>query len=364
VTRNKLFFTFLLFLPSQLALHFWPDSSLIFGIRVDYLAPTIYFSEILLWIALVFWKPKVVLFLVIAVCLHLLSFSPWVRILESILLSCFVLKEREWARKHGVSALVYGVIGVSFLALLQFLLQRSVGGVLYWIGERSFTKDTIGIAKFGVLLRPYATFPHPNVLGAYGVVVLLLIQFFVKKKKLKGWGRVSSFVIIFLSFSQAVWVSLPGLLVKRFTSVLLFVVVILSFVALPGNSYEVTSRNALAKKAAAISVTHPLGVGLGNFVSVATGNEHLQSLLLLDARLRFQPVHNVFLLVLSELGIPGFVVLVSLLYYYSKCSNKFGKSLLTVFLLTGFLDHYWFTLWQPMALLALSFPLGFSKTSR
>ena len=38
---------FLCLLPTQLGKHFWPGWSLISGIRVDYLAPTIYLVDII-----------------------------------------------------------------------------------------------------------------------------------------------------------------------------------------------------------------------------------------------------------------------------------------------------------------------------
>lgn len=43
------------FLPTQLALHFWPSYSFVFGIRVDYLSPAIYFTDILVAVLLAFY---------------------------------------------------------------------------------------------------------------------------------------------------------------------------------------------------------------------------------------------------------------------------------------------------------------------
>ena len=38
---------FVFLIPTQLALHFWLPGSFVFGIRVDYLAPSIYLTDIL-----------------------------------------------------------------------------------------------------------------------------------------------------------------------------------------------------------------------------------------------------------------------------------------------------------------------------
>src|SRR5687767_12118252 len=55
-----IFFSFLLFLPTQLGIHFWPDFSSIFGIRVDYLSPTIYLTDLLVFfLILKFFNPSI-----------------------------------------------------------------------------------------------------------------------------------------------------------------------------------------------------------------------------------------------------------------------------------------------------------------
>src|SRR5580700_6749474 len=46
--ESFLLFFFFLLLPTQLGKHFWPDFSIVSGIRIDYLSPTIYFTDILL----------------------------------------------------------------------------------------------------------------------------------------------------------------------------------------------------------------------------------------------------------------------------------------------------------------------------
>src|SRR5260221_1150 len=64
--QNKLFTLFIVLLPVQLGLHFWPDWALVSGIRVDYLAPVIYLTDLIV-IALLavvfaalwnFWSPQ------------------------------------------------------------------------------------------------------------------------------------------------------------------------------------------------------------------------------------------------------------------------------------------------------------------
>ena len=52
---------FILFLPTQLGYHFWPPWAYVFGIRIDYLSPTVYFTDVIvvaLALLLLFEKRK------------------------------------------------------------------------------------------------------------------------------------------------------------------------------------------------------------------------------------------------------------------------------------------------------------------
>ena len=56
---SELFFSFLLILlPTQLGFHFWPSWSLVLGRRIDYLSPTLYLTDILIFIILMCWYVK------------------------------------------------------------------------------------------------------------------------------------------------------------------------------------------------------------------------------------------------------------------------------------------------------------------
>src|SRR5687767_1088681 len=46
----------LLFLPTQLGKHFWPEYSLLSGFRVDYLSPTLYLTDMLVLLLFLQWS--------------------------------------------------------------------------------------------------------------------------------------------------------------------------------------------------------------------------------------------------------------------------------------------------------------------
>src|SRR5579872_2586293 len=53
--ENLLFYLLILFLPTQLGKHFLPNFSIIQGIRIDYLSPTVYFTDILICLLFTLW---------------------------------------------------------------------------------------------------------------------------------------------------------------------------------------------------------------------------------------------------------------------------------------------------------------------
>ena len=52
---NLLFYLLILFLPTQFGKHFFPAFSFVSGVRVDYLSPTLYLTDILVLFLFIFW---------------------------------------------------------------------------------------------------------------------------------------------------------------------------------------------------------------------------------------------------------------------------------------------------------------------
>ena len=285
-------------------------------------------------------------------------------------------------------------IGVSFeagLALLQYLGQRSVGSVLYFLGERTFTPQTPGIATTSLngelFLRAYGTFSHPNVLAGYLLLSLLLML----PLALKARGWLKTLWIFFLSLGTLgmvvtlsrtallLWLGSILLMLRKagklrdslwFIGVTLFFLLLLVFFTpLPYHFFRsdliesFSLRIGLMHASLQMIVDSPLvGVGPLHFVS---------SLPFYSLPLRhvfyIQPVHNIFLLTASEVGLLG---LLFLLWFFSRTAFHIGSlkrdsvafSLLFVSLLTlGFVDHYLFTLQQGQLLVAFSLGLLWTK---
>jgi hypothetical protein len=52
--HQKIFWLLIFLLPVQLGRHFWPDFSFVLGLKIDYLAPTVYLTDLLVLLILVF----------------------------------------------------------------------------------------------------------------------------------------------------------------------------------------------------------------------------------------------------------------------------------------------------------------------
>ena len=243
---------------------------------------------------------------------------------------------------------------------------------MWFLGERTFAIDTPGIARvvFGgkELLRSYGTFPHPNVLGGFLAVVLPLIvnQLTKRRKILYGLTIAFGIIALVLTFSRSAWV--VGLIAmfivhrssfiakngyKIFFPIGVIVVLLLFtiplFTQLTTDSESVVVRGQLNTAAIAIVRSAPFfGAGLGNFLVALP--EFLPSRTIYF----LQPVHNIYLLLVSEIGLIGFIGLIWIIRKRMKWSVS-----LVALLLLGLVDHYPLTLQQGRLLLTLVIALSY-----
>ena len=233
----------ILFLPSQLALHFWPTWAYVYGFRIDYFSPTLHLTDVLTIILLGLWlfeslllkgkkkcsrhlKHQCLTAVFVSVLLMgvntYLAISPWlaaykwIKIIEFILIGAFVARKKEFDFKDWIAKpLVFSLLAVTMIAFIQFNFQKTVGGLLYLVGERSFTAITPGISTFTLfgreLLRPYSVFPHPNAMAGFLGVGIFLLLFDIKNTNRKTfWYKLAlifSFSALILSVSHGAWIA-------------------------------------------------------------------------------------------------------------------------------------------------------------
>lgn len=396
---EKLFlFLLILLLPSQLALHLWPSWSLVSGLPVDYLSPTLYFTDLLIFSLLFLSRPRLSIPLpVIILCTlnilfsisPLVSLSKWLRLLEYYWLYRYLVTRLPYFLSLVSQSLSLAVIWSSFLAWSQFIAQRSLGGLWAWLGERPLSPASPGIAKFvgfnfnwligqmttgSLWLRPYATMPHPNALAGFLLVATLLILSvphslkFPPLKLRRGLGGVIALAIILalltvpLTFSRSAFflemvLLVTWLLAKIGTRLLPLIIPIALLLAgaltTTGNPSSLHERIWLIHKSIFTTYHAPLfGIGLGTFPAYQD-----YQLSTANFQLNYQPVHNVFLLLSSELGVPALALVAFWVFKTIKHSWFIGHRLLVVTLVvvlaTGSVDHYWLTLHQNILLLTV-----------
>lgn len=362
------------FLPTQLGLHFWPDFSRAAGIKVDYLSPTLYFTDLLLItfcilsFRLIFpWLrhhlSTVLVFLLFILLNSFLGISPlnsllwWSRnLLYFLFFLTLRLRKTSWSEIK--SPLLISTLLIISLEIYQLFHQGSAGGLFYWLGERAYSSSTPGLGRltwFGLdLVRPQSTFSHPNSLAGFLLTVFYLFYRF----KAAPWSKLLIFIGIILAFSKASLLAFLLVFTFQINSIFLiflFLFVGLGQVILPSlvNSYQfISDRLFLLPSAKTIILSSPLfGVGLGNFIPALS--TLLPGSFLLPAKL--QPVHNLFLLVLSEVGLIGAYLTVKVFRkFLLRLLQPRFLLLLALVAITGAFDHYWWTLPQNKLILLLA----------
>ena len=106
-----------------------------------------------------------------------------------MLLLVWAVKIQKPSLEQTLLPLALAINIIVFLAVWQFIAQTSIEGWWYWLGERQLDLSGLGIAKVThqgrLLLRPYATFSHPNVLAGFLIGCLPLYLWLKDKLVLK-----------------------------------------------------------------------------------------------------------------------------------------------------------------------------------
>jgi len=217
-----------LFSSTQLGLHFWPSSALVYGIRIDYLSPTLYFLDLLLLVFFLLALPhsakRVLKFLPVLLVSLTFSYSPPATLswsLHFLLYLAFFSSLSRLDLKSLTPFLLCGLLGQLLLGSAQVLGGHSLQGLFYWLGERYVVISSPSTAVSQIFnelrLRPYGTFGHPNVFAGYFVTSLLIIVYLKQRSKITGPPGVIALILVtcgvLLSQSRAAVLSLFGLII-------------------------------------------------------------------------------------------------------------------------------------------------------
>lgn len=367
LSRLFLFLTILL-LPIQLGKHWWPSWSYVSGGRVDYLSVVLVVSEIFLVLALIFsWKEinklkfsKRWLGLGLVALVNILmaqrmgvAWWSWLRLGLGLGLTFLVWKNQKLVEGWLKWIIPVWLMAEWILGVYQVAVGASWGGLWWWAGERSFSYMSLGVASWTVLgevwLRAYGTFSHPNSLAGFVLVAMGLAD---RLKVGSKWWKIGVFSLgVFLlgiSGSRLAWLALVVWAIVKFRSwavcLVLMLAVALSWGKL-GGWEEASWNKRIIQSVEAVKISGEnwlLGVGLGNGV----------------VALPYQPVHNVWLMLVLELGV---VVGLGAALGWWRLRKELGWAVwlgLTVLMLG---DHYLVSLVQNRLSLFLLFGLIWGK---
>lgn len=380
------------------------------GQRIDYLSPTLYLTDIFI-ICLFFlqrlcffravkpWQLSLLALLVPTIVFSISPLAGWyglLKIFEFIFLGWYIATHTKQTLTFLQITFPIDIVTESVLAIWQSALQQSIGGIWYLLGERTFSASTPGIANASLngtlIMRPYGTFSHPNVLAGFLLISIIFLAVVfrnseVKKRMLIYFVEVVGAITLCLTLSRTVillgvaFVILLAFHVIAFKSkkyaiqvlggtvilcMVLGLILLPRFTGINLTGESLVLREQLLQAGWQMFVSHPFfGVGLNNFLPALP---HIAPLLPL------QPVHNVYLLVLSEIGLVGFLLFIFLLMktirhalsitfesQFMKNTKIFVLCSLFIFLMIGLVDHYFFTLQQGQLLSTLIFGLAWTS---
>ncbi len=387
ILHSFLLYVLILLIPVQLGKHYFPDFSYISGVPIDYLAPTLYLTDLIALLmiflnlrqVLAFFKNNILYGFIILLCINVVfSISQPAAIYKSIrileMLSLFaVFKHAKLNMKYVLGLLAAGALFEISLAVAQVMQQSSLQGIFYFFGERNFTLSSPSIAKASIngveMLRPYATFSHPNSLAGFYLLIYFFVFTFTPFRKyilLKNILLLLCSMLILISFSKiaiAVFLLLNIILLLNRRKIIgcnmcvfgrIFILIVLSaiFLSVQGDINSLEKRLLLADNAVSIFLSQPVvGVGVGNYLFAQA---------LFPGKYPYfflQPVHNIFLLFLAEGGLLLTLYTGYFLYKWLQIFIKHESFLyaFAIVVVTGMADHYWLTLQQNMLLLPVVF---------
>jgi O-antigen ligase len=297
----------------------------------------------------------------------------------AVLIFVALLDERVNLRAIG-QVFVWGLCLPVMLGLWQVV--TGFNPAVTWLGlaarDAQHLGDAVVLGPGGVrILRAYGSFPHPNIFGGYLVVGILTAVTAFKSAKIRFSLMFWLSLGLFLTMSRAAILGLlVALLIKwlakkispvtfkkiALPSVLMIVTSIwLLALALPnltsqlrgGSELEQRSINERLEQYQAWPQTMSgrdwlIGNGPRNYTYALAENYPQQSVW------DYQPIHNLPLLILAELGVLGLgIVILGLGWLYKAVSTPIALAMLASLLTIAAFDHYLWSFWSGLILVAL-----------
>lgn len=279
-------------------------------------------------------------------------------------------------KKYFLKGIIGGAVVLSLWAWWQWFAQYQFAST--WLGVAEHLPSQPGTAVVlntnDRIMRTYAGLPHPNILGGYLSLVILLFFRFKQQlfsMQLLRWGNLFIVLLVsalMLTFSRsAIFGLICGLIVlviqtkfiKNNYKSLIVLFVTASFIFVVYSNLflsRITANNYLESKSTNerlsgynvyqndITGQWLFGLGLAGYQQkLITNNPGLSGY-------EIQPIHNAWLFLIAQIGIIGLVLFGALIFM----AQPSYFVLATIFLI-GLFDHYFASLYFGLMLLVLPF---------
>ncbi len=320
-----------------------------------------------------------------------------------------------WNSRTGlIYVFLFSLFISSLFGIWQFFNLGS--GSFKWLGLAARGAwnlgDIVVAAGSERWLRAYGPFPHPNIFGGYlaAGLILLFNEIKNKTKTIRSYTfcfiyflSAVLFFALFLTFSRSAWLAFAiasiYFLLKnisplrlgqseasrktlKYFSFLLLLAICLSIIFYPFIKTRMgsvgrleqksnTERAASWREGLSVWRQNPIfGSGISNYIAtiipdperergnysgIQKNNDWIPHQVRDDSK-NSQPPHNIFILVLLQLGLIGFMIY--LFFWRGFWKNPALRPLLILFFVIGMFDHYLWTLWSGQMLFWLSLSLN------
>ena len=319
------------------------------------------------------------------------ALQAWVRLVEGIGFF-LVLRTVKFDVAKLIWSFVFSAVLQVGLGFWQFLSQSTFS--FKWLGMAFHDPAVPGTVVVETTLRrwlrAYGGLPHPNMLASFLAVAMFFVFWIYQKTEqslrklllplifaILSIGLCSTFSkSVVLSFLMALILLWAGFFVfkqskesklnlLKFTLIFLVIAAVFSAIFWEPVQTRIYGAERLEIKSTTerlnyfgeawqLIKNHPLtGVGLGNYtLSIHNDiNPDLQSW-------SYQPVHNIYLLILAELGIIGFILWLVLIFLLIKKIPITNYQLPITLLVISLFDHYLWTLYFGIILFWLVLGVG------
>ncbi|MBI4256766.1 O-antigen ligase family protein [Candidatus Uhrbacteria bacterium] len=315
-----------------------------------------------------------------------------IHVVSAAMLFSLLVDDRTNIRQV-LSLFLAGLLVPIIIGWFQVLNGSSPDSSLLGIAAKDAVTPGVAVVESGDerLMRAYGTFPHPNIFGGYvafGIVALAwTARFFENKRQLVGVLVTSSLLgaTLIVTFSRSAWLGLGiaflvlmGFMLwyKRIPPRQALPIMILGLVSILSTlavfHTQVFSRFDTSQRLEVISLEERasqyktfgdvflesplLGVGPSAYTFILGRLDPGRPVW------SYQPMHNVYLLILAELGLVGVMALGYLLCRINPFANAslarggtlFAIAVGVLLFTIGLFDHYLWTLWPGLALVAIS----------